>query len=101
MISPRNMKTSLCWSIWLLLSCEWTLELLLNDQSKKSDGFTSERKVLKEKRQITPPGHFSHERARCTSLSMSCLLPLYPDPMSWRIYIPNYGVPTQIKAVLH
>ena len=37
-----------CWSDWLLLSCEWTLELLLNDESNKPGVFNNEEKFWKQ-----------------------------------------------------
>ena len=45
LISPSNMKSSLL-LVWL--GCEWTLELLLNDESNKPGVFNSEEKLWKQ-----------------------------------------------------
>ena len=44
-----------CWCGWLLLSCEWTLELLLNDKNNKPSVYNSKEKFLKQNVSATSP----------------------------------------------
>ena len=44
----KTLRLPCCWCGWLLLSCEWTLEVLLNDKSNKPGVFKNKEKFQKQ-----------------------------------------------------